>query len=180
MAGSAVARRYAKALFELAREEERVVEVRGELAALSQLLAGSEGLRKVLLEPLHPVAERRAVLEDVAAAIQASPVLQHFYAYLIDQRRLVAFDAIEQEYGRLADEAAGLVVAHVRSATELSDEQRARLQRALAERAGQQVQLEVDVDASLLGGVIAQVGDTVFDGTLRTQLAQLRASLVKG
>jgi len=180
MPRSAAARRYAKALFELARDEDRVAAVRAELGALSGLLAGSEALRKVLLQPLHPVTQRRAVLEAVATAIQASPVLHHFYAYLIDQRRLVDFDSIEAEYGRLADEAAGLVVAHVRTATVLSDAQRERLQRALGARTGQTVQLQVEVDAGLLGGVIAQVGDTVFDSTLRTQLDQLRASLVKG
>ena len=106
-------------------------------------------------------------------------MLRRFYSFLIDQRRLVEFAAIEQEFGRLADIAAGLTVARVRSANPLSDDQQARLQRALTARSGRKVTLELEVDPSLLGGLVAQIGDTVFDGSLTTQLNQLRAGLAR-
>lgn len=177
MPRTAAARRYAKALFELAREEGRVQEVRDELRGLRTLLEQNADLQDVLLQPLHPVAERRAVLAALADRMGASVVLHHFYAYLIDQRRLVDYSAIESEYERLADEAAGLRKARVRSAAPLSSEQQQRLQRALEARLGGEVELELDVDPELLGGVVAQVGDTVYDGSLRSQLDQLRARL---
>jgi F-type H+-transporting ATPase subunit delta len=179
MARTAVARRYAKALFQLASEEGRSGELREELAALTSLLGADAELRSVLLEPLHPVEQRKAVLEGVAAHLGSSPVLRNFYAFLINQRRLVDIDGIHAEYERLADEAAGLTRALVRAASPLRDDQLARLRQALAGRTGRQVELEVEIDESLLGGVVAQVGDLVFDGSLRSQLDQLRGSLVR-
>lgn len=175
----ATARRYAKALFALARDDGRVAEVREEIARLSQLLAQNPELRAVLMQPLHPVAQRRGVLAAVAESLGTSPLLRNFQSFLVDQRRLVEWDAIELEYGRLADAAAGLTKARVRSASALSGAQRERLQRALERRSGGRVQLEVEIDAGLVGGAVAQVGDMVYDGSLSTQLRQLRASLAR-
>jgi len=179
MARSLAARRYARALFELAEEEGRTDAVRKELGALARVLEQSSGVREVLLRPLHPAAERRRVLAALAEHLGTSSLLRRFYALLIDQRRLVDFGSIQEEFERLADERAGLVVGHVRSESPLSEEQQAQLERALALRTGHEVQLRVEIDPDLLGGVVARVGDTVFDGTLRTQLDQLRASLTR-
>ncbi|MAE93387.1 MAG: ATP synthase F1 subunit delta [Deltaproteobacteria bacterium] len=180
MARAAAATRYAKALFQLAKEHGSVDPVRGELRALCALLEDNADLRDVLLQPIHPALQRRAVLEAVAEKLDASALLRSFYSFLIDQRRLVDIDTIEEAYGELADADAGLTKALVRSASPLSDDQRARLQRALSTRAGSEVELQVEIDASLLGGVVAQIGDTVYDGSLRSQLEQLRASLSHG
>lgn len=180
MARTTAARRYAKALFSLAREDGRVAEVREEVERLGRVIEESPELRAVLLQPLHPVAERRAVLAAVAERLGASPLLQHFLSFLVDQRRLVDWEAIEAEFARLADAAAGLTKARVRSATPLSDAQRARLQRALEAKTGGRIELEIEIDPALVGGAVAQVGDMVYDGSLRTQLRQLRASLARG
>jgi F-type H+-transporting ATPase subunit delta len=178
MPAAAAPRRYARALFSLASEENRVAGVRAELRALGAALEASPELRDVLLQPLHPAAERRRVLAALADKLSASSLLKRFYSYLIDQRRLVAFDDVEAEFVRLADEAAGLAKAQVRTAQPLSAEQQQRLTRALAARAGRAVELEIEVDPTLIGGLVAQLGDTVFDGSLKTQLAQLRSSLL--
>jgi F-type H+-transporting ATPase subunit delta len=180
MARTSAARRYAKALFFLARDDGRIAEVREEVERLGRLIAESPELRAVLLQPLHPVAERRAVLGAVGERLGASRLLKHFLSFLVDQRRLVDWEAIEAEYAQLADAAAGLERARVTSATPLSDAQRARLQRALEQKTGGRVQLEVEIDPMLVGGAVAQVGDMVYDGSLRTQLRQLRASLARG
>lgn len=180
MARAAAARRYAKALFALARETDRVSEVRAEVEQLGALITGNAELHAVLLQPLHPTAQRRAVLQAVAERIGASPLLKNFLSFLVDQRRLVDWAAIQAEYARLADVAAGLSHVRVRSAGPLSDAQRERLQRALERKGGGQVRLEVEIDPTLLGGAVAQVGDLVYDGSLRTQLRQLRASLARG
>jgi F-type H+-transporting ATPase subunit delta len=119
---------------------------------------------------MHGVAERQGLSRSV----------RNFLLYLIDQRRLVDFDAICAEYERLADEAAGKLHGEVVTASPLRPEQRERLRRALSARAGKQVDLEVRVDGALIGGAVARVGGLVFDGSLRTQLAQLRDNLTKG
>jgi len=178
MPAAAAPRRYARALFSLASEENRVTAVRDELRRLGTALETSSELRAVLLEPLRPAAERRRVLEGVAEKLGASSLLQRFYSYLIDQRRLVAFAEVEAEFARLADEAAGRAKARVRTAQPLTAEQQARLGRALAARAGRAVELEIEVDPTLVGGLVAQLGDTVYDGSLKTQLAQMRSALL--
>ncbi len=178
MPSSAAPRRYARALFSLASEENRVAAVREELRRLGALLEASPELRAVLLQPLHPAAERRSVLESVAERLAASSLLRRFYSYLIDQRRLVAFAEIEAEFVRLADEAAGRSRVRLKTAQPLSEAQTERLVRALSARAGTQVELEIEVDPELVGGLVAQLGDTVYDGSLRTQLQQLRSALL--
>jgi F-type H+-transporting ATPase subunit delta len=180
MAKGSAARRYAKALFSLAQEENRAAQVREEVERLGRQLAESAELRAVLLRPLHPVAQRRAVLAAVSERLGASSLLRRFLSFLIDQRRLVDYETIEAEYGRLADAAAGVTKAHVRSAAPLSDAQRERLQRALQQQVGGRVEIALEIDPSLVAGAVAQVGDLVYDGSLRTQLRQLRASLARG
>jgi F-type H+-transporting ATPase subunit delta len=179
MASAAAARRYARALFALARDEDRVSPVRDELAALAGLIEAHPELRQALFRPVHPAAQRKAALAALAERLGSSVLLGHFLQYLIDQRRLIDFGEIRAEYERLADAAAGRVHAELSSATPLADVQVERLRRALVARSGRDVAIRVAVDPTLLGGVVAKLGDLVFDGSLRTQLAQLRASLMK-
>jgi F-type H+-transporting ATPase subunit delta len=180
MRASGAARRYARALFELAREEHRVADVRGELERTSELLSESDELRSALFTPLHPVDERKKVLNAVAVSLELSQTVRHFQSHLIDQRRLVDFPAICEEYARLADETSGLLTAEVTAASPLDDRRKDRLRRALSQATGREVRLEVKVDSELIGGATAKVGDVVFDGTLSAQLSQLRANLTKG
>lgn len=173
------ARRYARALFSLAREEAAIDSIRTELSEMAALIASNHELERRLFQPLHPVAERTKVLQRVCERAGSSRTVRNFLAYLIEQRRLIAFEAIRLEFERLADEAAGRLRAEVLSASPLRDAQRARLADALAARTGKQVELSVRVDPTLIGGAVARVGGLVFDGSLRTQLAQLSDSLMR-
>jgi F-type H+-transporting ATPase subunit delta len=180
MRSSAAARRYARALFALADETGSIERVRGELAGMAELFEVEPPLRAALFRPLHPVLERRAVLRALCERLSLTAIVRNFFAYVIDQRRLVDFDAIRAEFEELADAAAGLVKARVTAAAPLDDTQRQRLQSALAARTGRTVELDVAIDPSLIGGVVATVGNVVFDGSLRTQLHQLRDALSQG
>lgn len=180
MRASAAARRYARALFAIARESDAVDAVRGELAAMHDLFREERELRNALFRPLHPAKERRAVLAAVCQRVGVSDTVRRFLVYLIDQRRLVDFEGIRTHYGQLADAAAGLVQAEVVAAGPLGEVQQERLKSALAARTGHQVELSVRVDPDLIAGAVARVGNLVFDGSLRTQLAQLRDTLTRG
>ena len=180
MRGGTAAHRYAKALFGLAQDEHRHREIRAEIEKLEGLFEGNSELSDALLTPRHPAEERKAALRAIASGASISPLVQNFLSYLIDQRRLVDFSGIVVAYGQLADEAEGLVTAEVVAASPLDDRRKDRLRRALSERTGQEVRLEIEIDPSLIGGAVAKVGDLVFDGSLRTQLGQLRNSLTKG
>jgi F-type H+-transporting ATPase subunit delta len=180
MRSAGAARRYARALFALAREEGRVDGVRDEMGALRRVLAEHDELRHAVFRPLRPGAERRAVLQDVCDRLGSSASVRNFCSLLVDQRRVIDFEAICHEYGELADAAAGRTRARVVSAAPLAEAQRERLRRALAARTGRAVELEESVDPSLIGGAVASVGGLVFDGSLRTQLERLRSSLTRG
>jgi F-type H+-transporting ATPase subunit delta len=176
---SGVARRYARALFGLARDESRVGAIRTELCGLSDLITQTPELRRVLLTPLYPVRERKGVMNGLSELLNLSKTVRHFFAFLIDQRRLLDFAGVREEYERLADEATGVVTAEVSAAAPLDERRQERLRRALSDHTGQQVLLDVTIDPSLIGGAIAKVGDLVFDGSVRAQLARLRTSLAK-
>lgn len=179
MSISAAARRYGRALFSIAKEDRQLSEVRADLDKLETLFAESQPLSDALLTPMHPADERKAALEAVTEAEGVSALVRNFYSFLVDQRRLVDFAGIREEYIRLANEDAGLLTAEVISASPLDDRRKDRLRRALSERTGREVQLDIVVDPDLIGGAIAKVGGMVFDGSLRSQLTQLRASLTK-
>ncbi len=180
MQSSTAAVRYAKALFGLAKDERRLTDVRQEVESFASLLEENAELHDALMTPLHPAEERKAVLVAIVERGGLSRLLQNFCSYLIDQRRLVDFAGICAEFGRLADEDAGLMTAQVVSANPLDERRKDRLRRALSERTGREVRLEVEIDPALIGGAIAKVGDLVFDGSIRTQLSQLRTNLMKG
>jgi len=176
---SKAAHRYARALFSLAQQDGAVASIRRELDDMARLLVANPDLQRQLFQPLHPVRERREVLKHLCEQGHGSEMIRNFFSFLIEKRRLVAFEAIHAEFNRLADEAAGRVRAKVRSASPLRDQQRARLVDALARRTGKEVELTVQVDPSLIGGAIATVGGLVFDGSLRTQLMVLRGTLTR-
>ena len=178
--GTTAARRYAKALFGLASDEGRIEPVRQELDRLVDAMRESPPLREVLVRPLHPAPERRAALRAVAGRLSLSPLLLNFCSFLIDQRRTRDLEPIREQYALLAEEAAGRTRGEVVSAAPLAPAQLERLRAALSRRTGRSVDLSARVDPSLLGGVRAQVGDLVLDGSLRTQLDRLRASLTGG
>ena len=179
MAGSVAARRYARALFAIADEAQCAPALHEELRGLCALLARHDALRRALLQPLYPAAQRRAVFTAVAERSGASALFKNFCAFLIDRRRLLDLALIEAEYARLLEAAAGRTRATLRTPAPLDAAREERVRAALSARAGRPVQLEVVVDETLLGGVVAQVGDTVFDGSLRAGLARLRAGLAR-
>lgn len=177
-ASRAAAQRYAKALFGLAADAGQVGLVRRELDGLVELTAENSELRDVLLRPLYPAAQRRAVLGAIAGRLQLSPLFANFCQFLIDQRRTQELEVIRDEFERLAETAADRVAGEVTSAAPLTEAQLSQLRTLLAERTGRSVELNTKVDPALLGGAIARVGDLVYDGSLRSRLNQLRADLI--
>jgi F-type H+-transporting ATPase subunit delta len=179
MRSHGAARRYARAIFQLAGEEPNRDQLLGQLDALARLLSQSDALADVLYRPLYPMAERRAAFDAVASRIGLGAVVKRFVEFLLHQHRMRDFPLIVEELHRLADEAAGRVEAELTSAAKLQPAQLDRVRRALAARTGQEVRVNSRVDPSLIGGIVARVGDLVFDGSIRTQLEQLRANLTR-
>jgi F-type H+-transporting ATPase subunit delta len=156
-------------------------QIRGELAQIGVAVrVRSRACRNALFRPLHPVAERRAVLRSVCERLSLSPILRNFLRL---RDRSAAPRRLRRDPRRVRcarRRGAGLVKARVTAAAPLDDAQRARLQRALAARTGPQRRARASRRPALIGGVVATVGNVVFDGSLRTQLAQLRDTLSRG
>ncbi|MBI3455361.1 MAG: ATP synthase F1 subunit delta [Candidatus Rokubacteria bacterium] len=172
--GTAVARRYAKALWALAREEARLEPVARELATFDRLLADEAMLRDALLPPWVKAATKRAIVTTVAERLQFSPLTRNFLALVAQRRRLALLPDILVAYQALVDEAAGRVRARVRSAAPLGEAERAAIRGRLGRRLGKVVLLETAVDPALVGGFVAEVGSRLLDASIAGELRALR------
>ena len=167
---------YASALLGVARAEGRLDEVEDELFRFGRSLEASESLRATLTDEMIPPAKRQAVVEDLLGG-KASSTTTQLLSFVIGSGRAAELPEI---ISALVDRAAATksrAVAEVRSAVALTDDQKDRLTAALANATGKQVELKVVVDPSVLGGLVAQVGDTVIDGSVRSRLDQLKTLL---
>src|SRR4051794_10749448 len=167
---------YANALFEVARVEGSLAEVEDELFRFARTLEGNDQLRETLTDPAIPSERRLGVVEDLLGP-KASPVTTALVPFVVAIGRARDLPAIIDRLVQRAAASKSRVVANVRSAVPLSDDQRDRLAQALGKATGKQVEVKVVVDPDVLGGIVAEVGDTVIDGTVRSRLEQLRAAI---
>jgi F-type H+-transporting ATPase subunit delta len=172
-----IARRYAKALFTLAAEMGRVEPWSDALQALKQAVEGSPDLVDVLSNPVYSKEQRRAIVEKLAAALRLDQEPASLLFLLADRNRLGYLGAIVDTFRGLADAHLGRVRARVTSAVPLEASAAAAIAEKLSQATKAQVLLERAVDPALLGGVVAQVGSLVYDGSVRTQLEELRRTL---
>jgi F-type H+-transporting ATPase subunit delta len=164
---------YAEALFQVARAEGTLGEVEDELFRFSQTLAGSDELRGTLTDAGIPVARRQQIVEDLLGG-KASPTTVALVSMVVGTGRARELPAIIRQLVEMSAAEANREVAEVRSAVPLTDDQRERLAKALTSATGKQVEVKVVVDPSVMGGIVAQIGDTVIDGSVRSRLDRLR------
>ncbi|MFQ5458723.1 MAG: ATP synthase F1 subunit delta [Myxococcota bacterium] len=178
MIGGVVARRYAKALFELAAAEGRIEPVGGELARVKAVFHDAPDLPDLLANPAYTRAERKEIAaRTLGAQLDLSEHVGNFIGVLIENGRLRGLPEIAARYQEMADEASGRAQVVVRSALPISGADRVRLEEGLSRVTGKQVSVEVEVDPSLIGGLSARVGGLVFDGSIRAQLDALEEEL---
>jgi F-type H+-transporting ATPase subunit delta len=173
---SLVARRYAKALFELAREAGDVEAPGRDLAAVAQAFE-DPGVAGLLERVALYGRARRTITSQISARLGFSKLLANFLAVLAANNRLRELGAIERAYQRLEDQALGRVRARVRSARPLTEESRRRINEVFEHQTGKRVIADSSVDPDLLGGVVVEIAGRVFDGSLRTRLERLERSL---
>ncbi len=167
---------YAKALFEIARAEGSLDEVEDELFRFARSYESSDALRNALTDDMIPASRRQSIVEDLLGGKATSTTIQ-LVSMVVGSGRGRDLPAIIDILVQRASSSKNLEVAEVRSAIELTPDQQDRLRAALANATGKQVNLKVVVDPTVLGGLVATVGDTVIDGTVRTRLDQLKARL---
>lgn len=180
MSISAISRRYAKALVNLGAEQKTVEGFGEELAKVSSVFASEDFLRLVMESPTFPLAKKTAILEEVTKSLQLSEGIRNFLGLLLENDRLKYLSQIEGDYRKLADELSGVLRARLKSASPLSEEQVKAIASALAEKTGKRIDVTMDVDPSLIGGLQAEIAGQLFDGSIKTQLKRIEDTLKKG
>jgi len=178
VADSKVARRYASALFSAARKIAKIEPVQRDLDTLVSLWKQTPTLARILESPLVP-GDRKHALIDQLFSTEVDPLTRSFLHLLVDKGREEILESVEREFRRQADAEQGLVRAQATVAAPLDDAQRAALIASLQQRTGaRQIELSVQVDPAILGGVVVRLHDTVIDGSVRGALERLREQLL--
>jgi F-type H+-transporting ATPase subunit delta len=167
---------YARALFEVARAEGTLDEVEDELFRFARSYESSDALRNAMTDDHVPAARREAIVEDLLGG-RATPTTVQLVSMVVGAGRGRDLPAIIDRLVLRASAAKQLDVAEVRTAVALTDDQQARLKAALENATGKSLNLKTIVDPSVVGGVVATVGDTVIDDTVRTRIDQLKSRL---
>ncbi len=172
-----VAKRYAQALLSLGLADGNFAAYGEQLAALTEAFQGAGEEAKALASPIYPQQFQRKALNAIAAKAELSPLVTNFLNLLLDKGRLGELEAISEAYSALADAERGIVRAKITSAAPLSEEQTQAIAASLNKFTGKNVELTVEQDAAIIGGLKAQLGDLTIDGSVRTQLAKLAERL---
>lgn len=176
---SELARRYATALFELARDDKALDAAAADMAALDRLVSSDKTLSVVLASQVVASTEKAAALDAIGERAGFSPLARKFIGVVARNRRAAALKAIARAFAMLVAEHKGVLTADAATAQPLSDRQLADLKAALKSAFGREVTVRADVRPELLGGMVVKVGSRMFDSSLRTKLAGLEA-VMKG
>jgi len=149
-----------------------------QLNDFSGTLANSRELREVLMNPSIASDQKLKVLDAIAGRIGMFPQVRNFLAVIMDHQRLGELNEILTEYHAVADEQSNMAEAEITSARPLNDQDRAELEAQVSRLAGGRVRATYHQDATLLGGAVVRIGSTVYDGSIRAQLQQLKQKLV--
>ncbi len=178
MSVETISRRYATALADVVVPSGETETVKGELKAWEQLVAGSAELQNAFRNPAIAHAKKERVLEGLLAKTRPSKTTSNFLRILLRNSRLTELSRINERFASVLEDRAGRVAADVISARELAEAQRNELKLNLEKLTGKHVKLTFTVDAQLIGGVVTRLGSTVYDGSVKTQLENLKEELI--
>ena len=172
-----LALKYSTAIFEIAKEENKLVPYGEELAEVRENLFQIPQVRAFFQNPqIQPEAKKELLTKCFKGEV--SPVIFNFLMLLVDKRRIGIFDAIEEEYRRLSNRARGIIIADVTTARGISKQQQSQLQKKLASITNKKVQLRLHENKEIIGGVIVKIGDKRIDGSVAGKLESMRQQLM--
>lgn len=180
MKNQSISRRYAKALLMIGKADGKTDIYKNELNGFAELITAESSLEQVINNPLYNAVERKKVLSAVIDKLNVSSVMASFLRLLFDKGRFVFLSSINEFYQKLADDLKGVARASLVSANELSNESIDKIRKALSKKTGKDIVLDINTDPSLIGGIVTKIGDLVLDGSIKTQLLNMRESLKRG
>lgn len=175
-----MARRYAVALADVVTSRGEAGEVREELAAWDEMMRANPQLFEVFRHPTIPHDQKRRVLDELIARARPRPTTANLLLVLLQNHRLADLGEINRQFTQELDRRANIVTAQVTTARPVPDEAREALRARLGQLTGSNVRLQFGVDEDLIGGVVTRIGSTVYDGSVRTQLEQIRRRMAGG
>lgn len=178
MIQTAIARRYAKALFGLV-EQSDIGPTATTLRLLADTVTVSREFRALLLSPVFTREQKAAVVTQLATKAGCPTITGRFLTHVVRKNRIAQIREISEAFSRLADQASNRTVIRVAVARPLAEEQQAAIRTKLEQVTSSQIDLAIHVDPAVIGGMEIRIGSTVYDGTVRGQLAQLRSALAK-
>ena len=173
----AVANRYARALADVVAQKANYRQVIEDLESFGAAYRESAELREVFGTPAVPVEEKVNILKAITSRLGTSSITANFLRVVLANYRMALLPEIAEAFQRIANEKLGVVRVKVLSASDLSEEEREALRARFASLTGKHVELQYEVDQELLGGVRAQIGSTIYDGSVRGQFARIQQRL---
>jgi F-type H+-transporting ATPase subunit delta len=180
MVTGSLARRYARAVLEIGTANGNLDQLGLDLRGMAKAMHDSAELQTALTNPAIRRADRRRVIDGLLQRLGADPLTKNLVHLLLDGERLASLEAISREVDAMIEAKSGRMAAEVTSAKPLDATQLSQIITALEKLSGKKVAVTRREDPALLGGVVAKLGDTVYDGSLRTQLRTLRDELTSG
>ncbi|HPI51555.1 MAG TPA: ATP synthase F1 subunit delta [Smithellaceae bacterium] len=171
---SNISKRYARAFFDIAGEEQKLEQYYNELHQFSSVIAQNKDLGGFLANPIFEQESKKKVLEKIIGKLSLSPMTINFLKLLIDKKRIDILPDIETCYRQLMDETLQKVRVTVKTAFPLSGEMQSYITSSLKKMTGRTVDVTVENDKNLLGGIVIGVGDTLYDGSIKNQLNNMR------
>ena len=178
MKKGAAAKKYARVLIEIGLEEKSYRETGNELRNLSSVFAANPQLMRFLLNPMHKLEDRKGLVEKIAAALKTSDALKRFLALLVENRDIRVIEDISRAYSRMEDELSGRIKVKVESPVELDEQHISKIKKKLSDMTSKDIILTVEKNPALIGGLVFKVGNTILDGSIKTQLERVRERIV--
>ena len=175
-----IARRYAKALVNLAENEKDLDNTGKHLNSITEVYKENLELRQVLSDTKVSSGIKLEILKDVLSKIKLSKLVDTFSRYLLAKRRIDFLPDIERAFNLLLQEKLGRIEANVTTASELPKDTVKKLVDAISSYSGKEIEVNVTIDPSIIGGIVTRIGSTVIDGSIQTYLNQIRQSIIRG
>jgi F-type H+-transporting ATPase subunit delta len=174
---SDIAKRYSQALFGIAEEEKNYGKYFDDLMKFSVVLKENENLREFLFNPVFDRDDKKAVVTDVLQKIGITEISANFLKLLVDKGRISILEDVVNAYQQLMDQALNKARVNVKTAFPLSNDLVAEVKKAMEGLTRKQVEMVIEEDPSLLGGIVVKIGDTLYDGSIKAQLNKIRGLL---